>query len=158
VTGSELSRWAGVANQLDDYGIKTDLNSAIGSSANGLSQRQKLALSQAQVGSDLTQTGQQHEVLRKDLRSTTPSVSMTLNQLIQSQPGMVNRRQRRQQGFAAGGQVFRDGNTFSDRPLMPEPGNHPQRIANPRPMPRPIAARAASQNSHFRRQSTRKSA
>jgi hypothetical protein len=50
------------------------------------------------------------------------------------------RRQSRKQGFASGGRVFRDGNTFSDRPLMPEPGNYPQRIANPRPMPRPIAA------------------
>jgi len=51
------------------------------------------------------------------------------------------RRQSRKQGFASGGRVFRDGNTFSDRPLMPEPGNHPQRIAiAQRPMPRPAAA------------------
>jgi hypothetical protein len=131
---------AGVANQLDDYGIKTDLNSAIGSSANGLSQRQKLALGQAQFGSDLAAD----RATARGVAQGSP-VNDTIgqydpNQLIQSQPGMVNRRQRRQQGFAAGGQVFRDGNTFSDRPLMPEPGNHPQRIANPRPMPRPVAA------------------
>ena len=45
----------------------------------------------------------------------------------------------RKKGFAAGGPVFRDGNTFSDRPLTPEPSGRPQRIANPRPMPVPVA-------------------
>jgi hypothetical protein len=131
---------AGVANQLDDYGIKTDLNSAIGSSANGLSQRQKLALSQSQFGSDLAAD----RATARGIAQGSP-VNDTIgqydpNQLIQSQPGIVNRRQRRQQGFASGGPVFRKDNTFSDRPLMPEPGNYPQRIANPRPMPRPAAA------------------
>ena len=51
--------------------------------------------------------------------------------------GMV--KPGRKKGFAAGGPVFRDGNTFSDRPLTPEPSGRPQRIANPRPMPVPVA-------------------
>jgi hypothetical protein len=64
-------------------------------------------------------------------------------QPVQQIQGSRRRRNSQPQGmvsFASGGPVFRDGNTFSDRPLMPEPGNYPQRIANPRPMPRPIAA------------------
>lgn len=51
--------------------------------------------------------------------------------------GMV--KPGRTKGFAAGGPVFRDGNTFSDRPMTPEPSGRPQRIANPRPMPVPVA-------------------
>ena len=87
-----------------------------------------------------TQQVQVNRAPRAGIGALAPVQSFATSPQMPDPNQALSRRERRQQGFAAGGRVFRDGNTFSDRPLTPEPGNHPQRIANPRPMPRPAAA------------------
>jgi hypothetical protein len=112
-----------VAGRLDDYGIKTDIGGALGSAAGGLSQRQKLALEQAQFGSNLNAD---RVAARGGIGAPLSPAGAQEDQSAYDPLTMPRGRQRRQRGFQDGGRVFKQGTTFSDRPLTPEPGSYPR--------------------------------